>query len=341
MQRLLFFSILMIAALALSACGGETQVPTDAPAVPTDTLVPTIAPTETPASPLAILVLPQEMDQESYDLYQAVVYDLAQQAGMRFQVRNTLHEADLEPALKIVIIFPPQPEGSLAALAAAAPQTQFLAINIPDVIPGGNISVLAENTQQDVVAFMAGYIGALVTEDYRIGMIYPQNDPEALQAVSAFTNGMRYYCGECQGFYYLPYTFPQTIEIPSDEDPSRYSAYAEYLISQRQVDYIYVHPDLATPDFLTYVGNAGAPQVGATALDQKPLYWVASLRPDVVGAIQAAWPMLLAGQGGQAIQSPLTLTDVDPTLLSPGKQALADQVLADVLAGQISIYNVP
>jgi hypothetical protein len=282
-----------------------------------------------------------DMEQATYELYQSVVYDLAQGSGLRFQVRNTLTEADLEPALKIVIIFPPQPESGIAALAAAAPQTQFLAINVPDVMPGGNVSVLGENTQEDILAFMAGYIGALITEDYRIGMIYPKDNPEALQAVAAFENGMRYSCGQCQGFYYLPYTFPQNIEIPSDEDPARYSAYAEYLISQRQVDYIYVYPELAMPEFLAYVGNAGAPQIGTLAGEQKPLYWVASLRPDVVGAIQTAWPMLLAGGGGQAVVSPLALTDVDPTLLSPGRQADAEQVLADLLAGRIYPLAVP
>jgi len=340
-RRISFLTLLFIATLALSACGGGTKAPTDAPAIPTDTLVPTTAPTDTPASPLAILVLPQGMDQASYDLYQSVVYDLAQQSGLRFQVRNTLTEADLEPALKIVIIFPPQPESGVAALAAAATQTQFLAINIPDAVPGGNLSVLGENTQKNIVAFMAGYIGALITEDYRIGMIYPKDDPDALKDVEAFTNGMSYSCGLCPGFYYLPYTFPQNIDIPADEDPTRYSAYAEYLISQRQVEYIYVHPDLATPEFLAYVGNAGATQIGTLAMDQLPLYWVASLRPDVVGAIRNTWPLLLAGQGGQALQPPLAFTDVDPNLLGPGRQEKAEKVLADLLSGQLSPQSVP
>ncbi len=341
MRRIFTLTLLIIAVFSLSACGGQTEAPTEAPVIATDTPVPTTTPTEPPATPLAILVMPQDMDQASYDLYQSVVYELAQQSGLRFQVRNTLSEADLEPALKIVVIFPPQPGPGIAALAATAPQTQFLAINIPDAVPAGNVSVLGENTQKDIVAFMAGYIGALITEDYRIGMIYPGNNPEALQAVAAFENGMRFHCGQCQGFYYLPYTFPQNIEIPTDEDPARYSAYAEYLLSQRQVDYIYVHPELATPEFLAYVGNAGAPQMGTLAGDQKPLYWVASLRPDVVGAIRNAWPLLLAGGGGQAVQSPLALTDVDPNLLSPGRQADAEQVLADLLAGRIYPLNVP
>jgi hypothetical protein len=127
-----------------------------------------------------------------YELYQSTVYDLAQQSGFRFQVRNTLSEEDLEPTLRVVIALPPDPGPGIAALAAAAPQAQFLAINIPGLTAGGNISVLANNVQTDIVAFMAGYIGAMITDDYRIGMIYPDGNAEALSALDAYTNGKAY-----------------------------------------------------------------------------------------------------------------------------------------------------
>jgi len=276
------------------------------------------------------------MDPAMYDLYQTTVYDLAQQAGFRFQVRNTLSESDLEPALRVVIALPPDPGPGLAALAAAAPQTQFLAINIPDLAAGGNVSVLANNIQTDVVAFMAGYIGAMIMDDYRIGMIYPDGNAEALRALDAYTNGKVYYCGICQRYYYLPYDFPQSIPVPTTEPPENYGGYAVYLIQQREVDFIYVYPDLATPELLAYIGSAGAVQVGSSPQGGIPLYWAASLSSDTISAIQTAWPNLIAGQGGQAVQSPLGLVDVDPTLLSPAKQAEAEQVLADLLAGRIS-----
>ena len=281
------------------------------------------------------------MDQAMYDLYQTTVYDLAQQAGFRFQVRNTLNESDLEPALRVVIALPPDPGPGLAALAAAAPQTQFLAINIPGLAAGGNVSVLANNVQTDVVAFMAGYIGSMITDDYRIGMIYPDGNAEALRALDAYTNGKIYNCGICQRYYYLPYDFPQSIPVPTTEPPENYGGYAVYLIQQREVDFIYVYPDLATPELLAYIGSAGAVQVGSSPQGGIPLYWAASLSSDTISAIQAAWPNLITGQGGQAVQSPLGLVDVDPSLLSPAKQAEAEQVLADLLAGRISPYSVP
>ena len=341
MQRTLSLSLLTLLLVAiLVACGQST--PEAAPtAIPTETPVPTAIFTATPSTPLAILVMPTDLDPARYELYQSTVYDLAQQSGFRFQVRNSLSEVDLDSTLRVVIALPPDPGPGIAMLAAAAPQTQFLAINIPGVTPGGNISVLANNVQTDIVSFMAGYIGALITEDYRIGMIYPDGNADALSALDAYTNGKSYACGICKRYYYLPYDFPQSISIPATEPPENYGGYAVYLIQQREVDFIYVYPDIATPELLAYIGSSGAVQVGGSPQGGLPLYWAASLVPDTVGAIQAAWPNLVVGQGEQSVQSPLKITDVDPNLLSPAKQAEAEQVLAELLAGRISPHSVP
>ena len=53
--------------------------------------------------PLAVLVLPPDLDADTSNLYQKTVYDLTQQAGYRFQVLNSLTPAGLDPALKVVI----------------------------------------------------------------------------------------------------------------------------------------------------------------------------------------------------------------------------------------------
>lgn len=336
--RTVLIASLLVVILAACSLGKPEAAPTP---VPSDTPIPTPTFTSTPSTPLAILVIPPDLDQASSDLYQKTVYDLAQQSGFRYQVRNTLSEQDLEPDLRIVIALPPDPGPGVAALAAAALHTQFLAINIPGLTAGGNISVLANHTDTDVMAFMAGFVGALITEEYRIGMILPKDNPEALSALEAFTNGMAYHCGICRGFYLLPYTFPQSIEIPAEEPPEQHGAYAVYLIQQREVDFIYVYPDLATPQLLEYIGASGAVQFGAAPAGATPLYWAGSLSSDVAGAIQAAWPGLIAGQGSQTVQSPLTLTHTDPSLFGQGRQDKATQVLADLLAGRISPHGVP
>jgi len=328
----LFLFIILIASI-LSACGlgGKAATPTAAPTI-TPTPLPTLTPT--PVVPLAILVLPADMNKAESDAFQKVVYDLAQQENMHFQVRNSLTPADLEPGLKVVIALPPDP--GVAALAAAAPQVQFLAVDIPGITAGGNISVMAATTHPDIPAFIAGYTAAMISDDYHTGILIPKDNVDGQKAAAAFSNGMAYYCGLCRPFYFLPYSFPQVVEIPSTEDKAHYGAYADILIVQHKVYTIYLYPDIAVKELTDYLGTTGTQVIGTVLPDSKPSGWVMTIRPDEIKAIQAAWPDLIAGKGGQNVQAPLGLADVDPTLLSPGKQRLVQQVLDDLQSGRIS-----
>jgi len=319
--------------LILSACAGTsepvaspTPVPTDTPVVP-----PTLTPTQT--VPLAVLVLPADMDVETSDIYQRTVYDLTQASGMRFQVRNTFTTADLEPGLKVVIVLPPDP--GILELAAAAPDVQFLSINIPGVAAGGNVSVLGSNSQSNIAAFLAGYTAAMLTDDYRVGMLMPKDNNDAIQAFNAFTNGRKFYCGLCRPYFYLPWDFPQFLEIGAEQDVNDYDAFADILILQYQVRTIFIHPDIYTQDLVDYIGTTGTSMIGTTSPEQRPAGWIMTIQPDTIEAIHSAWPSLIAGQGGLTVQSPLGLSDVDPALLSPGKQQDVQQTLDDLQKGLI------
>jgi hypothetical protein len=102
----LFF---LLAILLLSACNlgkapePTAAAPTDSPVTPAPTLPPTAS------SPLAVLLMPADMDKATSDAYQTAVYDLTQQSGMRFQVRNAMTPQDMDPGLKVVVALPPDP----------------------------------------------------------------------------------------------------------------------------------------------------------------------------------------------------------------------------------------
>jgi hypothetical protein len=328
-------NLCVVLALILSACGA-TNAPAATPEpLPTDTAAP-LPPEQTATTvvPLAILVIPATLDLETSNLYQKTVYDLTQTSGMRFQVRNALTPADLEPGLQIVIALAPDP--GIAALAAAAPGVQFLAINIPEIAPGGNVSVLGGSAQSDIAAFLAGYTAALITDDYRIGMMMPRDHADAIRAYNAYVHGMIFHCGTCRPIYFYSWSYPQYVDIAADEDVNTYHAYADILILQYKVRTIYLYPDIATEDLMNYIGTTGTLMIGTKTPEQLPGGWVMTIQPDVVKAIQNAWPQLLGGQGGVTVQSPLGLSDIDPSLLSPGKQRLVEQLLQDLQAGLVA-----
>jgi hypothetical protein len=322
----------IILAAALSACSlGKQPEPTAAPTftpVPADTAVPTAS------TPLAILLMPSDMDKATSNAYETEVYNLAQASGMRFQVRNSLNPKEMEPGLKVVVALPPDP--GIAGLAEAAPNVQFLAIDIPGITAGGNVSVLAGAGRPDIPAFIAGYTAAMISDDHHIGMLVPRGNATAQAAESAFANGMAYYCGLCQPFYYLPYGFPQFQDIPTDEVKARYPAYADILIVQHKVDVIFLYPDIVAKELTDYLSQTGTYMIGMQTPNPKPGTWIMTVQPDEVKAIDKAWPDLVAGKGGQSVQSPLGLSDMEPSVVSPGKQRLVQQVLDDLLAGRLA-----
>ena len=98
-MRLRLVILFVMVSIILGACGTDEPIATSTP-VPTDTPIVPPTLTATPTLPLAILVLPADLDAETSNLYQKTVYDLAQASGFRFQVRNSLSPADVvEPGL--------------------------------------------------------------------------------------------------------------------------------------------------------------------------------------------------------------------------------------------------
>jgi hypothetical protein len=327
----------LLVVILLTSCtsgpgtGGLTATP-----APTNTAEPTAGPTPTLPAPLVILVLPTDMNEQASKDYQTTVYDLTQAAGYRFQVLNKLTTDDLalEPNLKAVIALPPDP--GIVTLAAAAPQAQFLAVNIPGVKPGGNISVLGgESLAIDKVAFMAGYIAAMLTEDYHTGVILRKGSTDAEKIRAAFHAGHMFYCGLCNPYAGPFEEYPLRAEIPEDAEPNEYSAYADLLI-RKKVETIFLQPGMDTPELLQYLPTVGVLMIGTQSPTKNISGWIVTLQPNYLNAVKTAWPDLMAGKGGKAFPAPLSFTDVNADLFTPGKQQLAQQTLNDLLSGLIS-----
>jgi hypothetical protein len=295
--------------------------------------------------PLAILLLPAEMPQKEKDSYQTLVYDLVQANGMRWQVLNTLAPEDLAlvgPALKIVIALAADP--GLAALTAAAPAVQFLAVGIPDLPAASNLSSIgATGVPVDQQAFLAGYIAGMIAPEWKVGILYQKDTPGGTAARDAFTNGFTYYCGSCRNplFPQPAGIYPITVPIPTDAKPDEYTAYADLLL-RNIVKVAYVYPEIATPDLLSYMAQADLLLIGQSLPGEDvQSHWIASIQPDTVAAIQAIFPELLAGQGGKVVPTPLVLADVNPDLLSIGKQRLVQEVLDGLQNGTIGTGVTP
>jgi hypothetical protein len=330
----LLLSIILLTSCTFGSPAAGAVTTTPPSAAPTATPVPTAGPTSTPPAPLVILVVPADMNEAQSKAYQKAVYDLAQPQGYRFVVLNKLTPADLEPTLKIVVDL--SPDADIVSLAAAAPQTQFLAINLPGIQPGGNISVLGgESTPINQVAFIAGYIGAMITEDYHTGVLFMKDSPDASAITTAFRAGQEFFCGLCSPYAGPFEEYPLVQDIPKDAKPNEYGAYADILI-RKKVETLFLQPGVDISELLEYLPTVGILMIGTQTPTKDIPGWVVTLQPNYLEAMKAAFPDLLAGQGGKAFPAPLSFNNANPDLFGVGKQNDARKVLDDLLAGFIS-----
>ncbi len=280
------------------------------------------------------MLAPAGADEAQVSALQSALYEAITSAGLRWQVRPSLSAADLTPELRLVVALPPDP--GLAALAAAAPQTQFLAVGIPNLPEAPNLSqVAASGARPDQQGFIAGYIAAMLTADWRVGVISLSDTVTGKAARSGFLEGVVYFCGLCQPEYPPFYQYPLYGELPSTASAVEWQAIAGYMID-RYVQTVFVYPGAGDPAMLNTLAQAGVNLIGVGAppegLEQN---WIASLRSESLPVVQQIIPELLAGRGALNLPMPLEITNINPNLFSPGRLRLAEETLAEMLAGFI------
>ncbi len=331
--------ILLIVLFALAGCGLPSPgdaTPTGAPS-PTTEPLPTatpLPPTPTALPPLVILLAPEGSDPALQDLLEARLAELAPQYGLRWQLRQTITPEETAAEASYLVALPPG--DGLNQLVSSAPGTRFLAVNIPGLEPAPNlINIGSEEQSPDQQAFLAGYIGALITPSSRIGMILPESEFEALQ-ITAFQQGRRFYCGLCRPQFAPFYEYPFITSLPATASQAEWRALADFM-RDRLVGTVYVAGGAGGDDLLAYLAQLGVNILGDTAPPEAArANWVAALRTDPLAAWLEYLPRLLDGEAGLAIPLPILLTDINADLLPAGKQRLVLETLADVQAGYIS-----
>ena len=326
----------------LAGCTGELPsfepTSTSAPTITqTSTATATITPTKTPLPPAGVFLAPQEAPDSMVNEIQTLLSEWIPDLGYRFQVRPSLKDEDFaRDDYQIVVAIPPNP--TISDLVANHPETRFLTIGILDLPPSPNLTAIgADGNRLDQQGFLAGYIAAMITPDWRVGVIGLSETTDTIAARQAFSTGVKYYCGLCRPSYPPWYEYPLYFELGSDADSIAWRTAADYMI-QRVVDTVYVVPGAGDEAMLRHLAEnevrviAGiAPPAGIE--DQ----WVVSLQFDLLATFLETWPHFIDGSADRVITIPMQFSNVNPEILTPGKQRLANQVMEDILAGYIDL----
>lgn len=339
-RRTIWLVLVGILLVLLSACSTApprtpTDVPATEPVLQTPVISPTPEPTDIPTQQpaRAILWAPDGADSALAAVLEERLSALAGQAGLEFEVLSDLTAQDLDPNLRVVLALSPAP--GLGELAGAAPATQFVVLGESDLQPSANLSLVSASVQPDQQGFLAGFLAAVLTPDWRVGVISQEGMDSAQAARQGFINGVVYYCGLCRPAYPPYVQYPLAAELPAGASQAEQQAAADSLLSQG-VKTVYVASGAADEFLLEYLGKSGAVLIGGAAPpDAVQGQWIASIQADLLAGVEAIWPQLVAGQGGHSQEAPLLLTDRNENLFSPGRQRLVDEFLADLIGGYI------
>jgi hypothetical protein len=343
MKKIYLFPILALL-LVVTSCSspGSPETPTITPdeaptALPTETLVPTATAMPT----VGILLAPPGSDRELVDLLQASLAQSAADTGIRFQVLPSLIvDFFASSVVRWVVALPPAE--NINELVVASGQTRFLTVGIQGLDSAPNLSMIApDGSRLDHQGFVAGYIAAIITSDWRVGVISTADSSAGADARNAFLTGVEYFCGMCAPTYPPFIEYPLYVEIAASAGAAEWQAAADILLS-RSVETVFVVPGAGDENLLRYLARSGVKIIGGTAHPEDISdAWVVTLDFSSSQAFLEFWPDFIAGQDGQTVDVPLSMTDINDDLLSIGRQRLVREVIADVLAGYIDLGTTP
>lgn len=327
--------------LTLTACNSlplpiPTQsTPTSAPThTPSATPTPLATPTLTPLPPLLVLLAPPNADPSLAEALGAEIAQRSAESGLRWQVRPSLNLQETADQVSYVVALPPV--DGLSELVESAPQTRFLAVGITGLEPAENlISIGGEGPSPARQGFLGGYIAAMITEQWRVGTISVEDSQDGQDGRVGFQNGVKFFCGLCRPASPPFYEYPLFVGLPAGASEAEWRALGDFMVD-RAVRTAYIQPQADGEDLLRYLAQNGVNILGGVPRpDGIQDHWVASLRTDIKAAYLDYLPRLLAGQTGISEPLLLSITDVNPDLLSPGKQRFAEEILKELQAGFI------
>jgi hypothetical protein len=337
-----FFTIITLFGILgffLGACGSIEEVPEITPTEEVKgTLIveptPTVFSTSTPTPNRVILLVSQETDTELLSSLEIIIGELATEAGYVLETRTALSTDEIDASFRLVVGFPPVQ--GLEVLAESSNEVQFLSVGIPGLTPAENLSVVGPmGFRPDQIGFLAGYIAAVITPDWRVGVIGRSDTSFGQAGMNGFMNGARYFCGTCRPVYPPYVQYPIQIGLSQNEIENAWQSAVD-ILAQASVETVYVSPEIANEQLLSALTESGMVLIGGNSpVDILHAHWVATLRPNPGQAVRDMWADLQEGQGGASVQMPILITDVNPDLLSRGRQRLAEAILLELMEGFI------
>jgi hypothetical protein len=332
--RLKLYLIVGFVPLFIAACGNGSNLQTIEATVDVSSPVPLLpTPTATSAPDMVLLVKSSTVNSQLPSSIVEHVYELASSTGygveeIEFDHLNSRVSDDVR-----LIIAMDATEG-ISDLAASHPDIGFITYDDAESTPENVYQLRSHQNRNDQSGFLAGYIAALITPNYRVGGLALSGEGRENAAIQGFLNGVIFYCGLCRPVYPPFNEYPQSMFV-SGTDPSEIMTAIQSL-KDLGVSTVYLSPELNTESVFNALTEIDLRLVGhVTPPAESGITWVATIAPDLEPALDAAWQAWINDEPGQLIEAPMGIRSPNNELLSIGKLDHLKTVIEDLSSGRI------
>ena len=342
MRRFLFVLAWVFVLLTACQAGSSQQETVTEPdnqvtATPDLSLTPlpteTATHTPTPTQPVLMLVLPDEMDEQLAVEFQSVFEAHAAEAGLELVVVESLDPAVLGEEVKGLVIF--SQDDALNQLSQVPAGTRVLVLGTVEQPLGDGVLVIdGSSASLDQAAFLAGYTSAVITTDWRIGLILTgASSPEEAAVEQAFRNGVIFYCGLCRPAYPPYIAYPAVIIVTPDSGDGGIQSAVDQLRTAGIVT-VYLPPMIQDAGLMQALASAGINMIGSGQSEVGvEANWIASIQPDLLAAVQSLGSGWLSGGTASPQTIPVSIANPNPELFSTGRQHLVEKLQEDLRDG--------
>ncbi len=298
------------------------------------TILPTVAqPTLTPKpdeTPVILFYADPESNENSVSTINSILQTISEKNSMIFELRLDFNNLNFpDNIFAFVILSEIIPIEELNSLPS-----NVIIISIGSLIednPNPNIMQIGI-TENGLAAegFVAGYIAAMQTNEWRIGMIGFTS--QSINRIG-FLNGAKYFCGLCSPLY-PPYSaYPLYVEVNDGADFDELKVAVDLLL-EKEVNTIYLAPGVNNSELVGYLSQLGISMIG----NEKPTgvddgLWVASVKWDWVSVLEEMLPQAILGNLFETIAPDIQIDDVNENEISPSRQVLISEITEFLLDG--------
>ena len=335
--------IIVLAVIVLSAC--DNIAPTLPQPTSTDIVEPTLFESSTPTIPVETQVI-----EESKNIFihlenaghffpdQTALSELSSSLmEMGYEVLSSIDLPDADQSFSFALLFEPSNET----------MSHFQSKNIEHFLvvqENGNVNFETPSTVFEISPadrlFIAGYLSALISTDWRVGGLLPPISYQNTTAEKVFQNGVVYLCGRCTPTFGPIVKFPMSALLSNPEDnESTLQAYKE--ISTSKINTLYIPSSYLFDDLVILLKQSGVTIVSdaKSGVDQSD--WIDYVIVDNLS------DLILNAMSENVAQEELVITPVEFSVytsvkeLSPGKSNFINDMIQNLQAGFISPYQIP